>query len=257
MACYAKGKATGSTRETDEWTGRSLDGEPVLGVDLMTWIRRYFKVSRSGQSSVLYFFCLLVVFACSMRLLYSPSLIAKFNFERAPGGVAHTEYRTDHASAPNTSGPSRSTNALPNGAIVGDNSIHVGLSRLDAWTAVYDISAHTVYLPNGASLEAHSGRGSKLDNPRFAHERMQGATPPHVYELALRERPFHGVRALRLKPIGGDKSVFGRTGLLAHTYMLGPSGDSNGCVVFKNYNAFLQAFESGEVKRLAVVAYID
>ena len=34
----------------------------------------------------------------------------------------------------------------------------------------------------------------------------------------------------------------------------GPSGDSNGCVSFKNYDAFLRAFQSGEVKRLAVVA---
>jgi hypothetical protein len=35
--------------------------------------------------------------------------------------------------------------------------------------------------------------------------------------------------------------------------MLGPDGDSNGCVSFRNYDAFLQAFQSGRVKRLAVV----
>jgi hypothetical protein len=256
MGSNAKSKASGSKRKTDEWTRRPLDAEPILGVDLMNWIRRYFKVSRSRQSAVLYFFCLLGVFACTLNLLYSPSLIAKFIFERAPVDVPHTEDRIDLARAQNASRPSRSTDALPNGPITGKNYIS-GLSRLDTWTAVYDISAHTVYLPNGASLEAHSGRGSKLDNPRFVHERMQGATPPHIYELALRERPFHGVRALRLKPIGGDEFIFGRTGLLAHTYMLGPKGDSNGCVVFKNYKAFLQAFENGEVKRLAVVAYID
>jgi hypothetical protein len=58
---------------------------------------------------------------------------------------------------------------------------------------------------------------------------------------------------LRLKPAGGG-DVYGRTGLLAHTYMLGPNGDSNGCVSFKDYNAFLQAFQNGEVKRLVVVA---
>ena len=33
----------------------------------------------------------------------------------------------------------------------------------DRSTAVYDISAHTVYLPDGSQLEAHSGLGSKLD----------------------------------------------------------------------------------------------
>jgi len=38
--------------------------------------------------------------------------------------------------------------------------------------------------------------------------------------------------------------------------MLGPRGDSNGCVSFKNYEAFLQAYRNNEVKRLVVVARI-
>ena len=37
-----------------------------------------------------------------------------------------------------------------------------------------------------------------------------------------------------------------RSGLLAHSYMLGPNGDSNGCVSFRDYNAFLQAYRNGE-----------
>ena len=44
---------------------------------------------------------------------------------------------------------------------------------------------------------------------------------------------------------------------LAHTYMLGPGGDSNGCVSFKNYDAFLAAFQSGQVKKLAVVTSLS
>ena len=64
------------------------------------------------------------------------------------------------------------------------------------------------------------------------------------------------MQALRLTPIGGG-DIFGRAGLLAHSYMLGPNGDSNGCVSFKNYDAFLQAFQSGQVKRLAVVARLS
>ena len=126
------------------------------------------------------------------------------------------------------------------------------LLDLYSWTAVYDISAHTVYLPNGTKLEAHSGRGSRLDDPRYVREHMRGATPPNVYELALREKAFHGIQALRLNPVDGS-NTFGRAGLLAHTYMLGPKGESNGCVVFKNYNSFLRAFENGQVKRLIVV----
>jgi Protein of unknown function (DUF2778) len=127
-------------------------------------------------------------------------------------------------------------------------------SQYDKFTAVYDLSAHTVYLPNGSSLEAHSGLGELLDDPSHVEEKDRGSTPPHLYDLTLREDLFHGVQALRLNPVGGSDAIFGRAGLLAHTYMLGPRGDSNGCVSFKNYDAFLQAFQSGLVKHLQVVA---
>jgi hypothetical protein len=127
----------------------------------------------------------------------------------------------------------------------------------DRSTAVYDISARTVYLPDGTKLEAHSGLGERLDDPRYVHVRMHGATPPHVYDLEPREALFHGVPALRLKPVGGEEAIYGRTGLLAHTYMLGPNGDSNGCVSFKDYYAFLNAYKNGGIKRLAVVAKVD
>lgn len=122
----------------------------------------------------------------------------------------------------------------------------------DRWTAVYDVAAHTVYMPDGTRLEAHSGLGSGRDDPRYVSERMRGPTPPNVYELKPREKLFHGVPALRLLPVGNGQ-LYGRTGLLAHTYMMGPNGDSNGCVSFKDYRTFLQAYNSGEVKRLAVV----
>ncbi|HBK08379.1 MAG TPA: hypothetical protein DDZ81_21435, partial [Acetobacteraceae bacterium] len=42
-------------------------------------------------------------------------------------------------------------------------------------------------------------------------------------------------------------------GLLAHSYMLGPNGDSNGCVSIKDYEKFLKAFVNGEIRRLVVV----
>jgi hypothetical protein len=128
----------------------------------------------------------------------------------------------------------------------------VAAGRYDQSTAVYDISAHTVYMPDGAQLEAHSGFGSWLDDPNHANEKMLGITPPNIYDLELREELFHGVRALRLIPEDSQK-VFGRAGLLAHSFMLGPNGDSNGCVSFKNYDAFLQAYLDHKIKRLAVV----
>lgn len=123
-------------------------------------------------------------------------------------------------------------------------------------TAVYDISAHTVFMPNGTRLEAHSGRGYGYDNPHYVDQRMRGATPPNLYKLRPRRALFHGVHALRLIPIG-DGRMYGRAGFLAHTYMLGPKGASFGCVSFKHYYRFLQAYRQGEVKRLVVVPRLD
>ncbi len=124
-------------------------------------------------------------------------------------------------------------------------------------TAVYDITAKTVYLPDGTKLEAHSGLGSNLDDPRSSRVRMRGVTPPHIYDLKPREALFHGVPALRLTPIGGENAIYGRDGLLAHTFMLGPNGDSNGCVSFKDYYAFLDAYRNKGIRRLAVVARVE
>ncbi|MBW9117535.1 DUF2778 domain-containing protein [Rhizobium cauense] len=119
--------------------------------------------------------------------------------------------------------------------------------------AVYDISANIVYLPNGERLEAHSGLGKMRDNPRYVHAKNRGPTPPHTYNLAMRESLFHGVEAIRLHPVGGAGAIYNRVGLLAHTYMLGARGDSNGCVSFKDYKRFLAAFKRGQIRQLVVV----
>jgi hypothetical protein len=126
------------------------------------------------------------------------------------------------------------------------------VSGYDQYTAVYDISARTLYLPDGTRIEAHSGLGDALDDPRYVSQRARGPTPPHLYALTLREGSFHGVQALRLNPIG-EGGLYGRAGLLAHPFMLGPNGDSNGCVSVKDYEAFLRAYENGQINKLAVV----
>ncbi|OAF18444.1 DUF2778 domain-containing protein [Bradyrhizobium neotropicale] len=122
----------------------------------------------------------------------------------------------------------------------------------DSRTAVYDISAKALYLPSGIALEAHSGMGALMDDPDHVDQRMVGATPPATYDLKPREKLFHGVRALRLTPAEGT-SALGRVGLLTHSYMLGPRGDSNGCVSIKDYDRFLKAYDNGEFNRLIVV----
>lgn len=143
--------------------------------------------------------------------------------------------------------------ANPDGGVGGDGKDPApDLSAFGQHTALYDISARVVYMPDGSRLEAHSGLGDLLDDVRFVHVRDRGPTPPNVYELSFREKLFHGVRALRMKPVG-DGDLFGRDGLLTHSYLIGPNGESNGCVSFKDYDAFLRAFSNGEVKRLVVV----
>ena len=119
-------------------------------------------------------------------------------------------------------------------------------------TAIYDITARTVYMPDGRRLEAHSGLRDRMDDPRYVNVKSEGPAPPNVYDLSLRETLFHGVRALRMTPVG-DGNMYSRDGILAHPYMLGPSGQSNGCVSFSDYPAFLNAFLRGEVTRLVVV----
>ena len=126
----------------------------------------------------------------------------------------------------------------------------------DKSTAVYDISAKAVYLPDGVALEAHSGIGNLRDDPTHVNQHMLGATPPAVYELKPREKLFHGVPALRMTPTDGS-SIFGRSGLLVHPFMLGPEGDSNGCVSIKYYERFLKAYNDGEINRLIVVPNLN
>lgn len=120
-------------------------------------------------------------------------------------------------------------------------------------TAVYDISAQVVYMPDGSKLEAHSGIGAMADNPRYVHVKMKGPTPPGTYNLVMREKRFHGVEAVRMLPANG-KVAHNRTGILAHSYLLrGGRAESHGCVAFKDYNRFLTAFKKGKVTRIVVV----
>ena len=53
--------------------------------------------------------------------------------------------------------------AAPDGGIFSDGS-SMTPGKYDRYTAVYDISAKTVYLPDGRKLEAHSGLGARLES---------------------------------------------------------------------------------------------
>jgi hypothetical protein len=123
-------------------------------------------------------------------------------------------------------------------------------------TAIYDIERRVVYLPNGDKLEAHSGFGKYMDDPTSVDRKNLGVTPPNVYAVSFREKPFHGVRALRLTPVGKGK-MYGRDGMLAHSFLLDQAGASNGCVSVKEYDKLLQAYENGAFERFIVVPRID
>ncbi|MBR0693901.1 DUF2778 domain-containing protein [Bradyrhizobium lablabi] len=145
--------------------------------------------------------------------------------------------------------------ADPNDGLLSGPSPNLNALGYDGSTAVYDISARVVYMPDGTKFEAHSGLGNLLDDPAYVKTRNAGATPPGIYEMKPREKLFHGVPALRMTPVDGS-DTFGRVGLLVHSYMLGPNGDSNGCISVKNYDRFLQAYRNGLIKRIAVVVSI-
>lgn len=123
-------------------------------------------------------------------------------------------------------------------------------------TVLYDIAKRVVYLPDGEKLEAHSGFGEWIDDPESVHRKMVGVTPPNVYAVGFREKPFHGVRALRMKPVGSG-NMYGRDGILAHSYLLGEAGASNGCISVKDYEKFLKAYEDGKFNQIIVLRSAD
>ena len=124
--------------------------------------------------------------------------------------------------------------------------------KMQAGVAIYDISARTVYMPDGTRFEAHSGLGQFRDNPKFKTLKGKGPTPPNTYRLSMRESPFHGVPALRMTPQDESK-MYGRGGILTHTYLRRRPGDSAGCIAFKDYYKFLKYYQRGQVHTIVVV----
>jgi hypothetical protein len=122
--------------------------------------------------------------------------------------------------------------------------------------ALYDIAKRAVYLPGGEKLEAHSGYGQYMDDLESMHRKDVGVTPPNVYAVSFREKPFHGVRALRMKPVGNG-NMYNRDGILAHSYLLGEAGGSNGCISVRDYDKFLQAYEEGKFNQIIVLRSAD
>ena len=47
--------------------------------------------------------------------------------------------------------------------------------------------------------------------------------------------------------------MFGRDGMLAHSYYWAPADSRTRCVVFKDYGRFLRAFQRGDITHMIVV----
>jgi Protein of unknown function (DUF2778) len=161
-------------------------------------------------------------------------------FLRSPdwGGRAASQHVVSQSARPLPGPPPANVanKQLRVAAVVDEDSI----SSFDAGghAAIYDIAARTVYLANGRELEAHSGLGRYLDDQRYVTDKDRGPTSPN-----------------RLIPVGGG-NMFGRDGMLAHSYMLGFNGQSNGCVSFSDYSAFLDVSLSGDINHLVVVEHL-
>ena len=181
-----------------------------------------------------------------------PLAPATFEVAEAPMPAPRLARSTEKMAAPQAMVEQMEQASLPAPARVAPLASSPVFGRNDG-TAIYDISAATVYLPNGERLEAHSGLGYMVDNPRYVDRRNTGPTPPNTYNLVGLNDLFYGVEALRLVPVD-DGKMYGRDGFLTHTYLLrGHPAESNGCVAFKDYARFLAAYKRGYVKRLIVV----
>ncbi|MHA7772422.1 DUF2778 domain-containing protein [Roseibium sp. M-1] len=180
----------------------------------------------------------------------------------APASAEHTKDKPKNKSKDDEASPVLAY-ATPGTPEDDENGVFGGIGKLfgggkagmpgpGSKVAIYDISSATVHMPDGSKLEAHSGIGHRMDNPKYAYVKMLGPTPPNVYTLRMRERRFHGVEAIRMLP-HDVPAMKGRDGMLTHTRLLRNSIGSHGCVAFKDYNKFLNAFKAGKVKTMIVV----
>jgi len=59
-----------------------------------------------------------------------------------------------------------------------------------------------------------------------------------------------------MKPVGSG-NMYGRDGILAHSFLLGEAGASNGCISVKDYDKFLKAYEDGKFNQIIVLRSAD
>ena len=124
--------------------------------------------------------------------------------------------------------------------------------RYDQWTAVYDISAHKVYLPDGSVLPFRPRQRARRSG--VTPTNVQGSTPVNVYDLKPRETLLHGVEAIRLDPSGRVPRARPQRLFGPHLHAW-PQWDSFGCVLAPaTTTPSSRRFKEQKIKHLAVVA---
>ena len=117
-----------------------------------------------------------------------------------------------------------------------------------------NLGAHRLSVPTANSSRRIRGCGDQMDDPRHVNGQDARGVRRRTSRSDHAGIAFSRRRGDPAQPASTKTEMFGRDGILAHTYMLGPNGQSNGCVSFKNYAAFLRAFQTGDIDRLVVVA---
>ncbi len=125
------------------------------------------------------------------------------------------------------------------------------LNQFDRFTAVYDLMAHTVFLPDGSRLEAHSGLGPLGTIPPMSWKRTGARRRRMNMNSRCARACSTACRRCGSIPSAGRMRSMAAPGCSPTPTCWGPDGDSNGCVSFKNYDAFLAAFQSGPSRSLS------
>ena len=116
----------------------------LLALSIWTW-RRY-DVPPSRQMEIAFFFSGFLLWVGTMIGFYS-------SFQVPIRVIARQNGKFTPPAAPSNKG-ALLARAVPESGVLGDagSAASSPLAGYDQWTAVYDISAHTAYLPNGWQL---------------------------------------------------------------------------------------------------------
>ena len=112
---------------------------------------------------------------------------------------------------------------------------------------------HRSICPTARGSRRIPASGRRATIPRKVNERMRGPTPPATYALSPREDSVPRRRRPAADP-DRQQRLSAAPACSPIPTCWGRTATSNGCVSFRDYDAFLRAFRSGEITKLVVVS---